>query len=292
MAKGAARRLRRLRLLCGVAAAAALIAPAPALAGNAGPIYKHVSYGPSALETATIYSQKGPNAPIVILVHGGGWRLQKTGTTEEGTESKALQLQGFTVFNIDYDQDSPTQSAFPLETDEIAAASEWAIANAASYGGDPANVVMLGGSAGALLVARVAEQLDAALPGTVRAVVSLSGPMNFSTLVQLAENKQIKDKSYVFSIGQALGCSSSWSLCSPILEAEFSPALNIPASGCPDWLLLSSEIDTTATLQADEMLSDLEEAGCSASLSLVAKGHGFSYWGQVTGRIFEFLRAE
>src|SRR4029077_17434265 len=212
----------------GLAIAALLMTPGLALAKKTGAIYKQVSYGPSPNQTATIYAQDTPGATIVVLVHGGGWRLQKFGKTEAGTQSKSLQLQGFTVFNVDYDQDSPTEPAFPLETDEVAAATEWAIANAAAYGGNPEKVVLLGGSAGAQLAARAAEQLDAANPGTVDGVVSLSGPMDFTTLVPLAEEKKIKDKSYVLSIGQALGCSGDWGACSPAYEAEWSPALNIP----------------------------------------------------------------
>jgi len=275
----------------GAVALTALLSAAPAGAQPA-PVYKNVSYGPSPLQTATIYASRDPGAAIVVLVHGGGWRLQKTGVTEEGTQSKSLQKQGYTVFNVAYDQDSPTQPAFPLETDEIVAATEWAVANAAAYNGDPSKVVLLGGSSGGQLAARAGELLDAAHPGMVDGIVSLSGPMNFQTLVARAEAHQIKDKSYVKSIEQALGCIGDWSACSPAYEAEHSPALNIPASDCPNWLLLSSQIDTTATAQAEEMLSKLQAAGCDASLSIVPKGHGFSYWGQVTGTIFSFIAAQ
>lgn len=285
--------LRGLSRAGGLVAVAMLMLPACALAkARAAPIYKNVSYGPSPNETATIYSQLNPGATTVILVHGGGWRLQLKGVTEEGWQSKSLQRQGFAVFNVDYDQDSPSEPAFPLETDEIAAATQWAIAHAASYNANPSKVVLLGGSAGAQLVARAAEQLDAANPGTVDGVVSLSGPMNFTTLVPLAEHHEIKDKNYVLSIEQALGCPGDWAGCSSSYETEWSPALNIPTGACPDWLLLSSEIDTPATSQAQEMLGDLQGAGCRASLSLVPTGHGFSYWHEVSGTIFSFIAAE
>jgi dipeptidyl aminopeptidase/acylaminoacyl peptidase len=270
--------------------AATLLASASASA-TPPPIYRDVSYGPSPAELQTIYAAKAPGARTVILVHGGGWRLQKL-ATEAGSQAKSLQLQGFAVFDINYDQDSPTLPAFPLETNEVAAATEWAIAHAAAYNADPTNVVMIGGSAGGQLVARTAEQLDLAAPGTVSAVISLSGPMDFTTLVPLAQLGQIKDRSYVTSIGQALGCPGVLSACSPSFEAEWSPALNIPALGCPDWLLLDSEVDTPAILQANEMLADLQAGACNATVATVPTGHGFSYWSQVSARIFAFVRAE
>jgi acetyl esterase/lipase len=255
------------------------------------PIYRGVSYGPSPGELQTIYAARSSGAPSVILVHGGGWRLQKL-ATEDGSQAKSLQLQGFTVFDVNYDQDSPSVAAFPLETNEIAAATQWAIAHAGEYNADPANVVMIGGSAGGQLAARTAELLDTAAPGTVRAVVSLSGPMNFTTLVAMAQAGQIKDRNYVTSIGQALGCLGVLSACSPAFETEWSPALNLPSPGCPDWLLLASEVDTAAVAQAQEMLSAAQAAACNAAMLTVPTGHGFSYWSQASARIFAFVRSE
>ena len=285
---------RGLRRTGGLAVLAAMLLAGPAVSiatATAPPIYRNVSYGPSPGELETIYSARAPGATTIILVHGGGWRFQKL-ATEVGSQAKSLQLQGFAVFDINYDQDSLTEPAFPLETNDVNQATEWAIANAAAYNANPTNVVMIGGSAGGQLVARSAEQLNLAVPGTVKAVVSLSGPMNFTTLVPLAVSGQIKDRNYVVSIAQALGCPGMLSACSPAYEAEWSPALNLPSTGCPDWLLFASEVDTTAVLQADEMLADLTAASCSATMATVPIGHGFSYWSQVSARIFAFVRAE
>jgi len=266
------------------------VAPAQTLAGKL-PIYRGVSYGPSPEEMATIYAQTTPDATTVILVHGGGWREQKL-ATEEGVVANALQLQGFTVFDINYDQDSPTTPAFPLEVNDVVSATEWAIANAATYGANPANVVMLGGSAGAQLVARAAELMDTGRPGAVRAVAELSGPMNLQTLVAMAIAGKIKSQGYVKSIGQALGCSSSLALCSSSYEAEWSPALNVPVIGCPTWLLLSSSTEPTDLSQGEEMLAATQRAGCQTELGLVTTGHGFSYWPTVAKRVFAFFDAE
>jgi len=285
----AARRAWRLTVATGALAAALLSAPAPTLA-QSPPIYRAVSYGPSPNEIATIYSQTNPGATAVILVHGGGWRLQKL-VTEQGSVANSLYRQGFVVFDINYEQDSPTEPAFPLETGDVMAATEWAIAHAATYGANPANVVMLGGSAGAQLVSRAAEQLDVAAPGTVRAVAELSGPMNFQTLVADAIAGAVP-KAYVKSIGQALGCPSSLTLCAASFEAEWSPALNVPTSGCPDWLLITSETEPTDRSQSEEMLTALQGAGCRAELNMQPTGHGFSYWSAVARSVAAFFKAE
>jgi len=275
-----------------MASALALVLCAPAGAVKTSPVYRGVSYGPSPGELQTIYSQApGARAPIVVLVHGGGWRLQKL-PTEQGSAAKSLQLRGDTVFDINYDQDSPTALAFPLESNEVEAAVEWAIANASAYGGEASDVTLLGGSAGGLLAALAAEQLDARAPGTVRAVISLSGPTNFTTLVPLAASGRIRDKNYVLSIGQALGCTGALQTCPQAYEQEWSPALQIPLSGCPNWLLFASEVDETAVSQGSEMLADLTSAGCSATLETLPTGHGFSYWPLVSAKVAAFIAAQ
>jgi acetyl esterase/lipase len=275
-----------------VLALAGALAGAAAPASATLPIYREVAYGPEPAEKATIYAQTKAGSTAVVLIHGGGWRLQKL-PTEDGFQSKSLQMHGFTVFDINYTQDSPTERAFPLETNDVMAATRWAIEHAAEYGANPSNFVLLGGSAGGQLAARSAELLDEAAPGTVRAVVSLSGPMNFATLIQLALNGTLKDRPYILSIGQALGCTGALATCSPSYEAEWSPALNIPpAAACPAWLLVSSEVDVVATQQEQEMLADLQAGGCSASNVLVPTGHGFSYWTTVAPQIFAFAGAQ
>jgi len=256
----------------------------------APPIYKGISYGPSSGEKGTVYAAAKPGATVVVLVHGGGWRTQ-TNEIEESSEARSLQLKGFTVFDINYDQDSPTTLAFPLEVAEVQTAIEWIIARASTYNGNAANVVLLGGSSGGQLVAMAAEALDSAAPGTVRGVVSLSGPYDLQLLVQQAIKKEIKDLNYVKSIGQALGCASNLQTCSSSLEAEWSPDLHIPETGCPTWLLVSSVEVPTDTIQAEDMVAHLNESACPVTFKEVPKGHGFYLWGEVGTQVVEFIHA-
>jgi acetyl esterase/lipase len=257
---------------------------------TAPPIYKGISYGPSPGEKGTVFAAAKPGATVVVLVHGGGWRTQ-TNEIEESAQAKSLQLKGFTVFDINYDQDSPTTVAFPLEPAEVETAIEWIIARAAAYNGNASNVVLLGGSSGGQLVATAAEALDASAPGTVRGVVSLSGPYDLQLLVQQAIKKEIKDLNYIKSIGQALGCASNLQTCSSSYEAEWSPDLHIPETGCPTWLLVSSVEVPSDTLQAEVMLAHLNESACPATFKEVPKGHGFYLWGEVSTQVVEFIRA-
>lgn len=272
-----------------LAATMAAVACGPA-AALAPPTYKGISYGALAGEKGTLYVSAKSGSPIVVLVHGGGWRLQPN-EIEQGSIANAIRNHGLTVFDINYEQDSPTTTAFPLEVEEVETAIGWIVAHAGAYNGDPANVELLGGSAGGQLVSMAADLLDAAAPGTVRAVISLSAPYDLRLLVEQAIRKEIKDLNYIKSIGQALGCSTSLLTCSSSFEAEWSPAFHLPGGGCPTWMIVSSVEDRPDTLQAEDMLAHLQQSGCTSIFDEVAKSHGFYLWSEVATRAYEFLKA-
>jgi acetyl esterase/lipase len=261
-----------------------------------GPVYEHLSYGPRYRQVLDVYEAKAADAPIVVLVHGGGWRFQDS-LVMYASESEALQQQGFTVFEISYDQDSETIPAFPLENNDVALATRWAIANAASFHADASNVILLGGSAGGHLVSVAAEQLNAAKPGTVRGVVTLSAPTNFKTLLTMIENRTITNESFITSVKQALGRDPGENAFASLSEWEaypgiWSPALHAPTQSCPNWLLFNSETELIPLSQAVELNQALLGAKCSSTLHVVpGSKHAFAYFSTVAPAIFSFIKA-
>jgi acetyl esterase/lipase len=271
----------------------------------AGPFYERVAYGPKLGELADIWASPTPNSRTIILIHGGGWRKQG-GLRYLKKQAMSLQAQGFTVFSINYRQDTASKPAFPLEPQDVILATQWAIAHAASYNADPANVVLVGGSAGGNLAELAAEQLDTAKAGTVRAVVSLSGPTDFETLIPLVEDGTIHNRNFITSIYRAIGGDEEEGFfggegdegeevqLTQALMREGSPTMHIPSkANCPDWLLFSSEEDLVPLPQAEEMYGDLLKAGCKATLQIVPGGqHAFAYWNHVEDSVFSFIAAE
>lgn len=271
----------------------------------AGPFYERVAYGPKHGELANIWASSTPSSTTVILIHGGGWRKQG-GLSYLKKQALALQSQGFSVFSINYRQDTANKPAFPLEPNDVIMATQWAIAHASTYNADPANVVLVGGSAGGNLAALAAEQLDAAHTGTVRAVVSLSGPMDFETLIPLVDDGTIQNKNFITSIYRAIGGDEEEGFfggegeegeevaLTQGLMREGSPVMHIPGQrNCPDWLLFSSEEDLVPLSQAQEMYGDLLKASCKATLQVIpGNQHAFAYWNQTDETIFSFLKGE
>jgi acetyl esterase len=90
--------------------------------------------------------------PIVIYVHGGGFRILSKDT--HWVMSLLFARRGFLVFNINY-RLAPAHP-FPAAVADACAAYRWVVANAAAYGGDTSRLLLAGESAGANLVTALA----------------------------------------------------------------------------------------------------------------------------------------
>lgn len=117
-----------------------------------------VSYGKDPKQSLNVYRSdseaKSQPLPVLIWVHGGGWRNgdkdNRAGINLCQTWAKA----GVVVVGLDY-RLTPAV-VHPAHIEDVAAGIAWVHSNIAKHGGDPQRVFLLGHSAGAHLVALVA----------------------------------------------------------------------------------------------------------------------------------------
>src|SRR4051794_31496741 len=119
--------------------------------------------------------QSSVPTPVVIWLHGGGWR--------RGDRSFAPDLEryfacrGFAMVNIEYRLSG--QARFPAQLEDVRDAIRWVRREAARFGLDGSRVALWGASAGAHLGALAAttavEDVD-----SVQAVVDCYGPTDFT----------------------------------------------------------------------------------------------------------------
>ncbi len=117
-----------------------------------------IAYGDDAKQRLDVYeaqlSQKGKACPVVIWVHGGGWRHGDK-DNQAGTKlCKTWAKEGIVMVNLNY-RLSPAVM-HPAHVQDVAAGIAWVHKNIAAKGGDPTKIFLLGHSAGAHLVALVA----------------------------------------------------------------------------------------------------------------------------------------
>jgi acetyl esterase/lipase len=210
--------------------------------------------------------------PLVVWVHGGGWRAG------DKANNPALPLsgRGYVVASINYRLTDVAH--FPAQIEDCRAALRFLRANAAKYNIDPKRVGVWGGSAGGHLVALLGTAGDvtkwdrvgghADQSARVQAVCDYYGPANFDV-----ETMPGGSKGPDSPVGKLLG--------GPVDERkeearQASPVHYISADD-PPFLILHGEDDKTVSIEQSELLeSALKKAGVEATFVRVKNaGHGF-----------------
>ena len=91
--------------------------------------------------------------PVCVWFHGGGWVVGSIATNDPTCRALA-DASGAIIVSVDY-RLAP-EHRFPIPFDDCYAATEWAAANAAAFGGDASRLAVAGSSAGGNLAAAVA----------------------------------------------------------------------------------------------------------------------------------------
>lgn len=115
----------------------------------------------SAAQVCDIYLPEGAEkAPVIILVHGGGFMFGDQGMDVIlPVIDKALE-NGYSVVSVDYRK--ATEAVFPAALGDVKAAVRFVKAYAMDYGFDPEHIAIWGESAGAYLSLMTALTPDVA----------------------------------------------------------------------------------------------------------------------------------
>lgn len=112
-----------------------------------------VAYGKDSKQRMDVYlPQQASRAPVIFMVHGGGWRWGDKGM-KAVVENKVARWvpKGFIFISVNYRMLPGTAPA--EQAQDIAHALAAAQNKVASWGGDPSRFILMGHSAGAHLVA-------------------------------------------------------------------------------------------------------------------------------------------
>ncbi|WP_313177731.1 family 43 glycosylhydrolase [Massilia sp.] len=115
----------------------------------------------------------GKPAPLVVLVHGGGW--SSGARSNMAPLAARLAARGYAAATVSYRLSG--QARYPAAIDDVKEALRWLRANADSFGIDPARVAIAGGSAGG----QIASLVGMTSPDAVRAVVNIDGLSDFTS---------------------------------------------------------------------------------------------------------------
>ncbi len=140
-----------------------LVAFCPVKAGarspaQVAPTYADVSYGTDPKQTMDVYVPAGAkNTPILFIVHGGAWSGGDKQAEEVAGENITYWLEkGYVIVSTNY-RVFPDVGPFQ-ESEDVAHAIGFAQKNAAKWGGNSEDLILMGHSAGAHLVALLAAR--------------------------------------------------------------------------------------------------------------------------------------
>lgn len=149
-------------------------------------VQRDIPYGSDPRQRFDVYlpAQATPGAPVIFMVHGGGWRIGgKAEAAVVQNKAPYYTARGHVFISINYrmlpDAD-PWQQA-----QDVALALAAAQGKASEWGADPRRFVLMGHSAGAHLVALLATD-PALAPGSswLGAVVLDSGALDVPDIMQ------------------------------------------------------------------------------------------------------------
>ncbi|WP_223788291.1 alpha/beta hydrolase [Marinicella meishanensis] len=143
-------------------------------------VIKDVAYGEQDWQRLNVYPQAS-SAPVVLFIHGGGW--YKGSKDQYHFVADALVRRGYVVVIPDYIK--YPEGRFPTFVQDVAQATAWVKQHIAEHGGNPAQLLLVGHSAGAhtgALLATDASYLAQVgmQPQELLGFVGLAGPYNFT----------------------------------------------------------------------------------------------------------------
>lgn len=217
------------------------------------------AYGAAPMQRLDLWRPAGATGPVplVLFVHGGGWKRGDKGNATGATKVGHMTGQGYAFASINYRL--VPEATVEQQAADVAAAIAWARANAARLGIDPGRIVLMGHSAGAHLVALVGTDphylADAKLtPSAIRGVIALDGA-GYDVPRQIAEGggRFLRDL-YTTAFGEDVA-----------RQKRLSPTLHAAAPNAPAFLILHVDRED-GRAQSEALGAALRAAGTPAEV--------------------------
>ncbi len=231
---------------------------------------KNIPYGVLDREKLDIYAPaEAKNAPVIVHVHGGGWRIGNKRLIQE--KPKAFNKKGYIFVSVGY----PLLPDHPVETQaqSIANAVAWVHNNIKRYGGNPDNLTLTGHSAGAHLITLISTDqryLSKAEvnPMVIKHVVSIDGAgFDMPWRMKTFEDENERGK-WLFTSAFGYNDPERWKALSPVYYVSKDKYI-------PPTLFLTAASRQTSNDASNAFAAKLKAAGIRSAVAPIAnRDHG------------------
>jgi acetyl esterase/lipase len=225
-------------------------------------VRRDLAYGEDERQRLDVYIPPGVrSAPILFMVHGGAWMVgNKQASNVVNAKVARWAPRGYIVVSTNYRLSR--QPKVMDQVEDVARALAFTQANAASWGGDPARVLLMGHSAGAHLVTLLtAAPQIATAHGAKPWVGTVALDSAAMDVVQVMEGKHPRFYDRVFGDDRTF-----WEQVSPYHRVKGAPA-------APMLLVCSSRREESCS-QAKAFAAKAVAAGGFATVLPVDLSHG------------------
>jgi acetyl esterase/lipase len=248
-------------LICAVLAAFACASDT-----RAQPLTRDIRYGGAhERQVLDVYAPAGArNLPVVFWIHGGGW--QTGDKSMVALKPKAFMDAGFVFVSINH-RLLPAVDMRAITTD-VASALGWVHRTIATYGGDPARLLVMGHSSGGQLAALMCtDDRYAKAAGFPLTVIHGCVPVDADTfdipaIIEIAETRARVHHLPPPTYGHRQKFGDD-----PAKHRDFSAVTHVAkGKGIPPFLILHIAGHPDTGAQARRLATVLEHAGISAKV--------------------------
>ncbi|WP_371135333.1 alpha/beta hydrolase [Novosphingobium sp.] len=223
-----------------------------------------LSYGSDPAQVLDLWVPKGAKAaPLVLYVHGGGWKRGSKDTAMGNALPGHLVGQGYAFASINYRL--VPAATVEQQASDVAQALAFVLGKAAGMGIDRSRVVITGHSAGAHLVALVGTD-EQYLRKAGLSFADVDGVMpNDGAAYDVPKQMAQAGRFMMDTYKQAFGTD-------PARQKALSPVFHAAAPNAPRFLLLHVQRED-GVAQANELAAALKRGGSSVEVgSFPGKG--------------------
>jgi len=197
-------------------------------------------FGKRELHLDIFSPKKKGKYPVVLLIHGGGWRAGDKSL--QVPLAQLISKRGFVTVTVEYQLGLEAQ--YPAAVYNIKAAVRWLRANADKYQINPEEIAVSGSSAGGHLASLIGltngvdrfegDMGNAEFSSSVQAIIDVDGVINFMAPTSLNLNRRVDSPDVQWLGGTFTEIPEIWKEASPIYWAnENSVPIMFLNSGYP-----------------------------------------------------------